>query len=607
MQAPTPHPGSIQPGATSIRRQHGSMAIAMMLMLLGLISILGIVEVGYLYWAHRDAQKVADLAALSGAQQLPDCAAATTAASNNATTDNSFKGTPTVSCGAWGGAASPDSVTPASSSTAATNTGVKVVAQMPLTPFFGFAKFSGTNATAVAINSTPTASFSVGSSLAKIDPSSPLNNLIGTTLGTSVGLQLLSYKGITNANISLLDLIKASPIDIGTVHDVLNAPITVSDFLTAYLTVLQNSPNAPYINFGTVKAGISAIEGTVVHKVEGDVLLGDTSINLGSILNVNANTDDPNVALNTDVSALDILNAVVLAADSKNAVALPATSIDVPGVATVNLSLSIIEPPQIGIGPVGTTAHTAQIRLLLDVSALPNNTLTGGQSLLDLPLYVEVAPADATIASIQCNVPSTNGGTQDTVVINGTPGLVNAFLGKLTPAAFTNTTTPWATLAAGGTEAPLISVSVGLLSVLGISVPSVVQISASASAALVTNPPAEPLTFNVDPTVPISQQSDMTQTAGASSSSILGSAISSLLGSTTLQTTVTLLNLVPVSLPLNVLTPLLGTLSTALNPVLSSLDSLLVAPLLQTVGLQIGTADVNLRSVNCNAGAQLVY
>ncbi len=41
MQAPTPHPGSIQPGATSIRRQHGSMAIAMMLMLLGLISILG--------------------------------------------------------------------------------------------------------------------------------------------------------------------------------------------------------------------------------------------------------------------------------------------------------------------------------------------------------------------------------------------------------------------------------------------------------------------------------------------------------------------------------------------------------------------------------------
>jgi len=41
--------------------------------------------------------------------------------------------------------------------------------------------------------------------------------------------------------------------------------------------------------------------------------------------------------------------------------------------------------------------------------------------------------------------------------------------------------------------------------------------------------------------------------------------------------------------------------------VLSALDSALVGPLLQTLGVNIGTAQVNLRSVNCNTAAQLVY
>ena len=51
-------------------RQRGSIAVPMLLILLGLINMLGLVEVGYLYWAKRDAQKVADLAALAGAQRL---------------------------------------------------------------------------------------------------------------------------------------------------------------------------------------------------------------------------------------------------------------------------------------------------------------------------------------------------------------------------------------------------------------------------------------------------------------------------------------------------------------------------------------------------------
>jgi uncharacterized membrane protein len=96
------------------------------------------------------------------------------------------------------------------------------------------------------------------------------------------------------------------------------------------------------------------------------------------------------------------------------------------------------------------------------------------------------------------------------------------------------------------------------------------------------------------------------QSAGSPSTTGLGTIITSLLGSTNLQTTVTLLG-IPIILPASVLSPLLQTLSLALSPVLSSLDSLLVSPLLQATGIEIGAADVNLIDVNCNSGAQLVY
>ena len=565
-------------------RQRGSMAVTMMLMLAGLVAMLGLVEIGYLYWAKRDTQKVVDLAALAGAQQLATCSSSNTsntAALGNATVDNGFNGTLTIDCGHWDSTQPGDqhfvSVTPALPLNA-----VRVQASLPLIPFFGFAHFNSISATAIAISrGPPIASFSVGSSLLTVDPSSPLGQLLSQALGSSLGLQLLSYNGIANANISLLGLVQALPIDAGTVNGVLTSQVSLTDFLTAYVAALNQNASGSGIDMGFVNQQVALIEAQ----------LGNIPINLGNILNVDANTQDPNVALNTSVNALDILNAVLLAADSANAVALPATSVNVPGVGTVSLAMSIVEPPQIGVGGVGTVAHTAQIRLALNISAL--STPLTGQQLLGLPLYLEVAPTDATITALECNVPGTGGKNSDSVTINTAPGVLNAFLGTLPAGAINTISESWPTLISAGTVAPLVNVAV-----LGVGL---VQISASANVQLATNP-ATPLTFSVDPTVPIAQQPNMTQTAGTSSE-ILGTLIGSLLGSTSLKTTV---NLGGASLSLPV-APLLATLSAALAPVLSALDSALLGPLLQTLGVNIGTAQVNLRSVNCNTAAQLVY
>src|SRR5690606_35581367 len=130
---------------------------------------------GYLYWAKRDVQKVADLAALAGAQRLdsdPDnpCVAGHDAAWTNAINDNGFPApgesgsTLEIQCGDWSpdapGKITPDSVSP---------NAIEVMAGRPLIPFFGMAgDLPAVRARAIARNGVPRAAFTVGSSLARI-------------------------------------------------------------------------------------------------------------------------------------------------------------------------------------------------------------------------------------------------------------------------------------------------------------------------------------------------------------------------------------------------------------------------------------------------------
>lgn len=575
--------------STGCRRQQGAMAIPMMLALVSLIGMLGLIEVGYLYWAKRDTQKVADLAALSGAQHLPDCPAVVRAASDNAVQDNHFEGTLTTNaCGTWDPVANPGTdhfTAPAAAGVPANAS--KVVAQRPVLPLWGVAfNGIGISTTAVATHRQPIAAFSVGSRLAGISSGSPLNQLLDTALDSSLGLQLLSYDGIANADISLLGLVNRLGINAGSVDTVLGTQVSIGDFLDAYVQALSQSADAATIDMSLVRQQVAAI----------DAQIGTTLISLGDILQVNANTNDPNAALNTQIGALDMLSAALLAADSKHAVALQVAGINIPGVANTNLSMTVIEPPQIGVGPVGTTAHTAQVRLSLNVTALSGTALTGNESLLDIPLYLEIAPADATLSAIQCNV-SDGSDVRDNVTVAVSPGLVNAYLGKLPADAMGNTSDSWSAIIAGGQAVPLVNVKL-----LGIPVAT---LNARSSVSLSSAPASH--TFGVDPAVPLAQQPGMTWSTASSSGIGLGDVVTSLLTSTHLQTSSTLLG---ASLGID-LGALLNGLTALLQPVLvtlfDTLDAQLVRPLLQALGIELGSADVRLMSVDCNAGAQLVY
>lgn len=69
-------------------RQCGSIAAMAAVFLSIIVILLSSIDIGYLFYKKRDLQKVADLAALAGAQALSgnalDCTAATLAAQANA-------------------------------------------------------------------------------------------------------------------------------------------------------------------------------------------------------------------------------------------------------------------------------------------------------------------------------------------------------------------------------------------------------------------------------------------------------------------------------------------------------------------------------------------
>jgi uncharacterized membrane protein len=411
----------------------------MMLMLLGLITILGIVEVGYLYWAKRDAQKVADLAALSGAQQLPDCTKATNAANNNATNDNKFSGTlDTNACGSWDPSSngSKDHFTATDTNANA----VKVVAQRPVPSIWGFAgALPNVSAEAVAINSQPIAAFSVGSQLLELQDKGTVPGIL-KMLGLDVDeTALVGPNGLANLHVTpsgLLDglchvnaslcIDVTSIADVGTMNDVLaGKQVSIGDLLDAmaYLGGQQKLAQAALTALGAIKAQAEATGGTLIQ-------LGTSSAQRGLFALIDA--ADTQSALNVQLNAIDLVNVGLEVANSQHFADL---QIPIPGVTG---HVTLIEPPSIAIGGVGATAYTAQLRVYLhiDTSAIPllGSVLGLIGTDVDIPMILDVTNGKGVLTNL-CDGDAPN----QTATISATASLLNLCIGKLDDSAAEST------------------------------------------------------------------------------------------------------------------------------------------------------------------------
>ncbi len=639
------------------------MAVTFALLLLGLIAILGLVEVSYVFWAKRDAQKVADLAALAGVQRLDMCAPDDTdngAARSNAMNQNHFTGGVQVACGVWdpnpASGTQPDHFYSVDSTTPQPNA-VKVVATYPFVPFFGFVRAMNITASAVAKNEgPPIAAFSVGSTLASVDTgkSALLNPLLGA-LGTNASLDLLSYKGLAGLNVNVLDLVHVLGLNAGTVDGVLNAPVDIGNLLDATVTALQNDKGNDLadVDLGLVKQQVAALK----------AVLGDATVKLGDILDVNAVTSNPDTALDAGVNVGDLLGVALQAANGSNFVSA-SVPVNLGGLGNAQVKLALIEPPKVAVGyprtisPPGATAHTAQTRLYANLSLLapasqqlipPINILglvssevsTGSTGLVNLPLYLELAPATGILDDVRCFASTSPVSHQ--VDIRAAPGLANVFVGNL-PGAFDNGSNghSWNDLVSNATTTPKtgtanpdkdpndvvayadllslklkLSLLFGLLSTNGdIKVQAYINVPVSSEGS-----GGGMLHFSVDPNTPVNQQ-NLVQNIG-SGSDLLGQVKNGLLtpGNIHLRIDASAVNLNLLGFPINIgdllqallnpisgiLSGVVGLLGNLLGPVLDALDQALLGPLLDLLGINPANADVALTDVQCHSGAQLVY
>lgn len=513
------------------------------------------VDVGSIFADRRKTQSAADLAAIVAASNLANARnAARATVIGNAYPAEALVSvelgtyTPTASI-----APKARFVTPA--------TGVANAARVTLrtqTPLFFGRMFAGVDqfkiTTTATAASTAVASFAIGSRLLALN-GGLLNAILRSTLGTSLSLSVMDYQALANTKIDAFDFLSAlatkANLTAGTYDDVLNSNVKVGDVVAAMVTAQQvsNGVNAATSALSQVSL---ALAGVTTKVMPGKL------IDLGPYKDL-ATGQKP--AAGVGVSALDLLNATAAVANGAHQIAA-AVNLNLPGIAGVTLTATVGERPRgsswITVGTQGASVHTAQTRVLLLVQLIGS----GSVSVVNLPVYVEVASGTATLNAVSCGYPDVS---TSSVTLGVTPGLADAWIGDVTQAEMNNFTRK-------PNPGPATLVNLGA-----------VQVGGKAHAGIGNTTPTAVNFSYAD----IQAMTRKTVTTTNFTQSLTGS----LLGDLALSVQVG-----PLGLPI----PGLGGLvSGIISNATGSIDTLL-ASVLATLGVGVGQADVWVTGVRCD-------
>lgn len=576
--------------ACSRRSQKGVVALitAVMLPILILAAAMAI-DLGHLFFAKRALQKVVDLAAVAAAQNPQNAVSTAYAvALQNGFNGNASGNALQVTLGTWnpaaGGACPPwrqNCTVPSYFQTGGSPGGAAQVQATESVPYFFIFGQRSITVGAVARN-TNAAGFSLSSTLLNIDTqkSAILNAVLGGLLGTSLNINAVGYQGLINADVNLGQLAEA--LNVGTVSQLLQANIDLPGLYQGVLTALGQQG-------GLVNSQASG----VIAGILGSGIQSGLKLQLGQILNLTAPSDA--AAGQANINVFDLLTASAMLANSKHFIQIPNLGINLLGLVNVSVGLNVISPPSFAFGPPGqntdgswrTQAHTAQIALSINLGI---GQALGG--LVSLPIYLEVAPAQAHLTSLVCATPQ----TANQVTIGGNSGLLTLILGDIPPDAMNNTSQP---LTASVQPATLINV-LGLIRVA--IAPIIVPVTGQGGSS---NVQQGGITYDGLQFVGLPAQTQ------SINSNDLGNAIQYLLSELTVELqnpnalTVDVVGLNVGPLLGGVIDALLHVIVPALQPITSLLNTLLET-LLDALGVSVGQANVTYNAVSCNA-AVLVY
>lgn len=249
-----------------------------------------------------------------------------------------------------------------------------------------------TISTQAVASATSQAAFSVGSRLVRVD-GGILNALLGGLLGTNISLTVMDYEALLDADVSAFSFLDALASELhitgGTYQEVLQSNASVGQIVAAMVAIPGLDPRAKAAarTFGTTSAlGLPL----------------DHLLDLGDFGRLAIGQHPP--GLDASVALMDLLTGSAAIANGQHQVQLNLGA-TVPGLASAKLDLAIGEPaqasPWFAIGETGKIVRTAQTRALLTLEIGGPGGLLGTS--IKLPVYVELAFAEAKLSEIDCS------------------------------------------------------------------------------------------------------------------------------------------------------------------------------------------------------------
>jgi uncharacterized membrane protein len=570
------------------RRQAGVAAIFAAIALVTMMAALALtIDVGRLYTAQRQLQSAADHAALDSVRAVSGCNGSgargrLSDAQSEATASlarNQSNAALQVETGMRNSTDPLSAFTPLADGDPQTSA-VRITLRQPaptrLIPGI-IGVYGSTLVASAAAEQRPQASVSVGSSALNLDTAtSPLlNSLLSGLLGGAVDLSVAGQQGLVAAQVSLAGLMAAAGV--ADAQGLLDLNLTLPGALNLVAQALNQTGGA--------------VNATAAGTIAALVPVADAlrQVRLGDVMQLPSGVPDVTTSQLPLIDALSLVTSLAEAASVGKPLALP-LSVSLPaGIANVQLALTVTRAPYLAVGPAGfgpnglplTQARSAAITLQLRAQVLD---VSGALSALSpvvgvvsqpirLGLDVDIAPAEATVASIEC---PTLAAPNTRVRLD-----VNAQLAAVRAGTFSGAVSTLPALSSG---ALINAINLPLLGpVLAVNLQQPVSLgvgSSSGSSEYFVND------FPLYVTLP-----SPTNPRTVGDSQPLGSVGATLSAMLAQQVQVKLLG---APLPLGQVSGLLNTL---LLPLLGTLDQV-VDPLLGQLGIQAGSADVMLTQVS---------
>ncbi|SCB31962.1 TadG family pilus assembly protein [Cupriavidus alkaliphilus] len=555
-QLPLPRTRRCARGAVSV--------MAALLIATVAIAALVSIDVGHVFMRQRQLQNMVDLAAMSAAQQLKraDSAANLNAAVlgtvSNIGAGNGYPAGIGMGCaeaagggadamtacvGVWDPAtAGPRHFNAAYNPATVSPNAVRVQATQTVPILFVFDGGSGRQLFAESIASGSPPVAAFSLGTGLLDVSTA-NSMLSVLLGNAVNLSVADWQGLVNATVTLDQLrLKA---DVGTVDQLLNTSLGLHDFYALVLgAAARDSLLSTMLGSPPTTLGAGGAGATV---------------SLAQLLKLGVLAPAASSAAEVGLNVAQLLMAAAQVARGDTAVALPLNLALPAELGGLSASLRVINPPVMAAGPARqlsshpdtwqTTASSSQVTLdlLLQIKA---DALAPWLDLgINVPVHLKIADAKADLTKLQCAASPAD--RRATMQVKS--GLVTACL----------------TDACSG-DVELAKATVGL---------KLVEVTATDNQRF-GNSVAKEVTLGPG------------EHAQVGAADPFGGLFSQVLA---LKVRTKILGLI--SLPID--------LGPTLAPLGTTLDAL-IPPLLNGLGIQLGTADLWVHSIDCN-NAELVY